>query len=65
MRKNILVAVSIALLLVALAGMEWMAEHQWYVVQDAAHPAEVADSGLPEVRDLDDGGALASPHFVR
>lgn len=64
MRKNTLVAVSIGLLLVALAGMEWMAERQWYA-QEAPHPAEVADSGLPEVRDLDDSGALASPHFVR
>ena len=64
MRKNTMVALAIGLLLVALAGMEWVAEHRWYA-QDGVRPAEVADSGLPEVRDLDDSGALASPHIVR
>jgi regulator of protease activity HflC (stomatin/prohibitin superfamily) len=64
-QKKAIVVTAIALLLAALAGMEWVAEHQWAVHEDLARPAEVADPGLPEVREFSDDATLASPRFSR
>ena len=64
MRKDVLVAGVVGLLIAALAGVEWAAERQL----DAAEPAyavEVADPGLPDGRDLEDAAAFASPRFTR
>ncbi len=63
--KKTIVVTAIALLLAALAGMEWVAEHRWYVHEDIARPAEVIDPGLPEVREFSDDATLASPRLTR
>ena len=61
--KTIVVAV-VGTLLALLAGMEYVAERQWYAYEHA-HPVEIADPGLPETRDIDGGEAAASPAFAR
>lgn len=60
-----LVVLAIGLLLAALAGMEWVAEHRWYVHDEIARPMEVSDPGLPEVREFSDDATLASPRLTR
>jgi len=64
MRKQAFVAAAVGLLIAALAGMEWVAERQFYV-QEQTHSMEVADPGLPDGRDPEDGAAFASPRFTR
>jgi hypothetical protein len=64
MSKQALVAAVVGLLIAALAGMEWVAERQFYV-HESAYSAEVADPGLSEGRDLEDTAASASPGFIR
>jgi hypothetical protein len=64
-RKKTIVVAALALLLAALAGMEWVAEHRWYVGENTARPSEVPDPGLPEVREFSDDAAFASPRFTR
>lgn len=64
MRPEIVVATGAALLLGALAGVEWWAEHQWSV-ETVAQPAEFADPGLPTAPEVEATEASASPHFTR
>ena len=64
-QKKTIVVAALALLLAALAGMEWVAEHRWYVQESIARPAEVSDPGLPEVREFSDDGTFASPRLSR
>lgn len=64
MRPEVVVATGAALLLGALAGVEWWAEHQSAVVT-VAHPAEFSDPGLPTVPEIGDTEASASPRLTR
>ena len=65
LEKKTIVVTALALLLAALAGMEWVAERRWYVSENTARPAEVADPGLPEVREFSDDATFASPRLTR
>ena len=65
LEKKTIVVAALALLLAALAGMEWVAEHRWYVHENSARSAEVSDPGLPEVREFSDDATFASPRFTR
>lgn len=67
MRPEVVVGAGAALLLGALAGLEWWAEHQWTddaVVRPAADTAP-RDLGVPVMREIDDAEASASPRLSR
>jgi hypothetical protein len=64
MRPEIVVGAGVALLLGALAGVEWWAEHQWSVDSAVVRPEELSDSGLPVTREVEPD-ALASPRLSR
>lgn len=64
MRPEVVVGAGAALLIGALAGVEWWAEHRWPADADAVvRPGEV-QSDLPEVLELD-SEAAASPRLSR
>jgi hypothetical protein len=67
MRPEVVVGAGAALLLGALAGIEWWAEHQWpkdAVVRPAADSAP-GDPGVPVTIEIDDTEASASPRLSR
>ena len=65
MRPEVVVGAGAALLLGALAGVEWWAEHRWPADVDAVvRPGEV-HSDLPEVREVEQSEAAASPRLSR
>jgi hypothetical protein len=66
MRAEIAVGVGAALLVSALAGVEWWAEHQWHAEDFVVRPAEVAvEPGLPDTTEADTPDASASPRLSR
>ena len=65
MRPEVVVGAGAALLLGALAGVEWWAEHRWPADGDAVVRSEEVQSDLPEVRELEYSEAAASPRFSR
>jgi hypothetical protein len=62
MRPELVVGAGAALLIGALAGVEWWAEHQWSANEEAVLRPE---AGLPETGEVDTTEALASPRFSR
>jgi len=64
MRPEVVVGAGAALLLGALAGVEWWAEHRW-PADAIVSPGELQDSGLPEVREGAEPEASASPRLSR
>ena len=65
MRPEVVVGAGAALLLGALAGVEWWAEHRWPADDVVVRPDEV-QSDLPEVRELElSEAAAASPRLSR
>lgn len=64
MRPEVVVGAGVALLVASLAGVEWWAERQWSA-DAVVRPAVVPDPGLPEVREIDDPEAFASPRLSR
>ena len=65
MRPELVVGAGAALLLGALAGVEWWAEHQWRAEDVVVRPADVADAGLPEASEVEAHEASASPRLSR
>jgi hypothetical protein len=72
MRPELVVGAGAALLIGALAGVEWWAEHQWSAADGVVRPGdagqrpgEVPDVSLPETREIDESEASASPRFSR
>ena len=65
MRPEVVVGAGAALLVSALAGMEWWAEHQWRADNAIVRPADVADAGLPEASEVETPDASASPRLSR
>jgi hypothetical protein len=72
MRAEIVVGAGAALLIGALAGVEWWAEHQWVahdaVVRSGDRGGWIGDRGetsLPETSEVDASEALASPRLSR
>lgn len=65
MRPEVVVGAGAALLIGALAGVEWWAEHRWPAGVDAVvRPVEAVQSDLPEARELE-SEAAASPRLSR
>ena len=64
MRPEVVVATGAALLIGALAGVEWWAEHQW-PADAVVRPADLADPGLPTWAEVEDTDVSASPHLTR
>lgn len=66
MRPEVVVGAGLALLLGALAGVEWWAEHRWPADVDAGvRPGEAVQLDLPEMREVEQSEAAASPRFSR
>ena len=72
MRAELVVGAGAALLIGALAGVEWWAEHQWSVNDGAVRSADrsgwIGDRGetrLPETGEVDVTEAFASPRLSR
>ena len=65
MRPELVVGAGAALLIGALAGVEWWAEHQWRAEDVIVRPADVAESGLPETSEVETPDASASPRLSR
>jgi hypothetical protein len=63
-RPEVVVGAGAALLLGALAGVEWWAEHRWPADVDAVVRPGAVQSDLPEVPELD-SEAAASPRLTR
>jgi hypothetical protein len=65
MRPEVVVGAGAALLIGALAGVEWWAEHHWPVDVDAGvRSSEAAQSDLPEMPEFE-AEAAASPRLIR
>jgi hypothetical protein len=72
MRPELVVGAGAALLIGALAGMEWWAEHHWSAADAIVRPAaagspfgEIPDPGVPETREGEAPEASASPRLTR
>jgi hypothetical protein len=66
MRAELVVGAGAALLIGALAGVEWWAEHQWVASEAVVRPEDAGrDVGLPETPELEESEAAASPRFSR
>ena len=65
MRPEVVVGAGAALLLGALAGVEWWAEHRWPADVDAVVRPGEAQSDLPEMREVEHSEAAASPRLSR
>jgi hypothetical protein len=65
MRPEVVVGAGAALLLGALAGVEWWSEHQWRAADVIVRPLETTDSALPEISETDAADASASPRLSR
>ena len=70
MRAEVIVGAGAALLIAALAGVEWWAEHQWVAPEAVVRPAQqegwLGDRGetaLPEAGETPE--AFASPRLSR
>ena len=65
MRPEVVVGAGAALLIGALAGVEWWAEHQWSADNAVVRPADGADAALPEGSEVAVSEAAASPRLSR
>ncbi|MBM3221827.1 MAG: hypothetical protein FJZ38_24690 [Candidatus Rokubacteria bacterium] len=65
MRAELVVGAGAALLIGALAGVEWWAEHQWVAADAVVRPADGLEAALPESIEVDGPEALASPRLSR
>ena len=65
MRNEAIVAVGAALLIAALAGVEWWAEHQWTAADVVVAPADTPEFGLPDTPEVEAHEPSASPRLSR
>lgn len=65
MRPEVTVGLGAALLVSALAGIEWWAEHEWRGDSVVVRPTDVAGGALPETSEVDTTEASASPSLSR
>ncbi len=71
MRARMVVGAGAALLIGALAGVEWWAEHQWRAdavgrpPEASAYPGEIPETGLPTEHEIEQSEAAASPRLSR
>ena len=65
MRPQLVVGAGAAILIGALAGIEWWAEHRWRVDDVIVLPAETVETGLPEASEVETPDASASPRLSR
>ncbi len=64
MRTEVVVGTGAALLIAALAGVEWWAEHRWATADAVVYPGET-EFGLPETPEVEAPAASASPRLSR
>jgi hypothetical protein len=65
MRPELVVGAGAALLIGALAGVEWWAERQWAADSAVVRPADTVEAALPESSEVDAPEASASPRLSR